>query len=157
MTRNKFNRLVRELISKYGDVVVVVGYDYYKSKLILKEGEESDNNILLEIRLSDYIMEVTTLVPNRTTIGHLEDVAKGKVPKMELPIKVEESKKLYDSDEQVELRNKRKNEFQQLFGSYTHFMNEPRVMHDLQMIQKFEDRLQKSSSPKEYGKYLSNK
>lgn len=155
MTRNKFNKLVKGLIDKYGDVVVVEVYDYYKSQIILKEGEESSDNVLSRITLSSFI-DTDKVVPNRATIENLEGIAKGKIKAASQPVVVEESKKLYDSEEQVELRKKRQEEFQQLFGTYA-LMNEPRVMHDLQMIQKFEDWTQTSPSPKEYGKYLSNK
>ncbi len=156
MTRNKFNKLVQGLIDQYGDVVVMEVYDYYKSRIILKEGEESSDNVILRITLSSFI-DTDKVVPNRTTIENLEGIAKGKIKPLSKPVVVEESKKLYDSEEQVKLRKKRQEEFQKLFGTYTHFMNEPRVMNDLQMIQKFEDFTQTSSTPKEYGKYLSNK
>jgi hypothetical protein len=156
MTRNKFNKLVQGLIDQYGDVVVVEVYDYYKSKIILKEGEESDNNIILRLKLSDYI-EAENVIPNRSTFLKLVEIASGKEKPYSQPVVVEESKKLYDSEEQVKLRKKRQEEFQKLFGTYTHFMNEPRVMNDLQLIRKFEDWKQTSLSPKEYGKYLSNK
>lgn len=156
MTKNKFNRLINELIQKYGDVVVMEVYDYYKSRIILKEGEESSDNILSRITLSSFI-DTDKAVPNRATFENLEGIAKGKIKPYSQPVEIEESKKLYDSEEQVKLRKKRQEEFQKLFGTYTHFMNEPRVMHDLQTIQQFEDWLQTSPSPKEYGKYLSNK
>ena len=155
MTRNKFNKLLQGLIDQYGDAVIVEIYDYYKSKIILKEGEDSSDNVLSRITLSSFI-GTDKVVPNRTTIENLEGIAKGKIKPLSQPVVVEESKKLYDSEEQVKLRKKRQEEFQQLFGTYT-FMNEPRVMRDLQMIQKFEDWKQTSPSPKEYGKYLSNK
>ena len=156
MTRNKFNKLVQQLVDKYGDVVVMEVYDYYKSRIILKEGEESSDNILSRITLSNFIGS-DKVIPNRSTIENLEEIAKGKIKPVAQPVVVEESKALYESDEQVELRKKRKEEFEKLFGTYTHFMNEPRVMHDLQSIQQFEDWIQSSPSPKEYGKYLSNK
>lgn len=155
MTKSKFNRLINELIQKYGDAVIVEIYDYYKSKIILKEGEESDNNIILRLKLSDYI-EAENVIPNRSTFLKLVEIASGKEKPYSQPVVVEESKKLYDSEEQVKLRKKRQEEFQTLFGTYA-LMNEPRVMHDLQMIQKFEDWTQTSPSPKEYGRYLSNK
>jgi len=155
MTKNKFNRLINELIQKYGDVVVMEVYDYYKSRIILKEGEESSDNILSRITLSSFI-DTDKVVPNRATFENLEGIAKGKIKAVSQPVVVEESKKLYDSEEQVELRKKRQEEFQQLFGTYA-LMNEPRVMHDLQTIQQFEDWTQTSPSPKEYGRYLSNK
>lgn len=155
MTRNKFNKLVQGLIDQYGDVVVGEVYDYYKSKIILKEGEESDDNIIVRIKLSDYINE-GDVIPNRSTFLKLVEIASGKEKPYSQPVVVEESKKLYDSEEQVELRKKRQEEFQQLFGTYA-LMNEPRVMDNLQLIRKFEDWTQTSPSPKEYGRYLSNK
>ena len=156
MTKNKFNKLVQQLVDKYGDAVVMEVYDYYKSQIILKEGEESSDNILSRITLSNFIGS-DKVIPNRSTIENLEEIAKGKIKPVAQPVVVEESKALYESDEQVELRKKRKEEFEKLFGTYTHFMNEPRMMRDLQMIQKFEDWTQDSPTPKEYGKYLSNK
>lgn len=155
MTRNKFNRLINELIQKYGDAVIVEIYDYYKSKIVLKEGETSEDNIIQKIKLSDYI-ESENVIPNRGTFLKLVEIASGKEKPYSQPVEIEESKKIYDSEEQVKLRKKRQEEFQQLFGTYA-LMNEPRVMHDLQMIQKFKDWTQTSPSPKEYGKYLSNK
>lgn len=155
MTKNKFNRLINELIQKYGDAVIVEIYDYYKSRIILKEGEESDNNIIVRIKLSDYI-KAENVIPNRGTFLKLFEIASGKEKPYSQPVEIKESKKLYDSEEQVKLRKKRQEEFQKLFGTYA-LMNEPRVMHDLQMIQKFEDWTQTSPSPKEYGRYLSNK
>ena len=155
MTKNKFNRLVNELIQKCGDAVIVEIYDYHKSQIILKEGETSEDNIIQKIKLSDYIKS-ENVIPNRGTFLKLVEIASGKEKPYSQPVEIEESKKLYDSEEQVELRKKRQEEFQQLFGTYA-LMNEPRVMHDLQMIQKFEDWKQTSPSPKEYGKYLSNR
>lgn len=145
MTRNKFNKLVQDLIDQYGDVVIVERYDYYKSKIILKEGEESDDNIIVRIKLSDYINE-GDVIPNRSTFLKLVKIASGKEKPYSQPVEIGESKKLYDSEEQVELRKKRQEEFQQLFGTYA-LKNEPQ----------FEDWKQTSPSPKEYGKYLSNK
>lgn len=156
MTKNKFNKLVQQLVDKYGDVVVMEVYDYYKSQIILKEGEESSDNVLSRITLSSFIGS-NKVIPNRSTIENLEGIAKGKIKPVAQPVVVEESKKIYDSEEQVNLRKKRQEEFQQLFGTYTHFINKPSMMDDLQMIQKFEDWTQSSLSPKEYGEYLSNK
>lgn len=155
MTKNKFNRLVNELIQKCGDATIVEIYDYYKSQIILKEGETSEDNIIQKIKLSDYIKS-ENVIPNRGTFLKLAEIASGKEKAYSQPVEIEESKKLYDSEEQIKLRKKRQEEFQQLFGTYA-LMNEPRVIHDLQTIQKFEDWTQTSPSPKEYGKYLSNK
>ena len=129
MTRNKFNKLVQQLADKYGDAVVMEVYDYYKSQIILKEGEESSDNVISRITLSSFIGS-DKVIPNRSTIENLEGIAKGKIKPVAQPVVVEESKTLYESDEQVELRNKRKNEFQQLFGSYTQLMNNSRMQDD---------------------------
>lgn len=92
MTRNKLNKLVQGLIDQYGDVVVVEGYDYYKSKIILKEGEESEDNIILRIKLSDYI-KTENVIPNRNTFLKLAEIAFGKEKPYSMPIEIEESKK----------------------------------------------------------------
>lgn len=91
MTRNKFNKLVQGLIDQYGDVVVVEVYDYYKSKIILKEGEESDDNIIVRIKLSDYINE-GDVIPNRNTFLKLVEIASGKEKPYSQPVEIEESK-----------------------------------------------------------------
>jgi len=155
MTKNKFNKLVQQLVDKYGDAVVMEVYDYYKSQIILKEGEESSDNVLSRITLSSFIGS-DKVIPNRSTIENLEGIAKGKIKPVAQPVVVEESKALYESDEQVKLRKKRKEEFEKLFGSYNIF-NNTGIQPDLQMIQKFEDWTQDSPTPKEYGEYLSNK
>lgn len=152
MTRNKFNRILKDIIEKYGDVVVVKVYDYYKSRLILKDGEESSDNVLETILLSDYINN-DKVVPNREEIKHIESIAKGEVGPYLQPVEIEESKQLYDSDEQVILRKKEKEKFQQLLGTYIPFtLKEPYLN-----LTDFGKYTRQSYSPKEYGMYLSNK
>ena len=152
MTRNKFNRILKDIIEKYGDVVVVKMYDYYKSRLILKDGEESSDNVLETILLSDYINN-DKVVPNREEIKHIESIAKREIGPYLQPVEIEESKHLYDSDEQVILRKKENEKFQQLFGTYIPFtLKEPYLN-----LTNFEKFTRQSCSPKEYGMYLSKK
>ena len=93
MTKNKFNKLVQGLIDQYGDVVVMEVYDYYKSKIILKEGEENSDNVLSRITLSSFI-DTDKVVPNRATFENLEGIAKGRIKAASQPVVVEESKNI---------------------------------------------------------------
>lgn len=153
MTRSKFNRLVKQLIDKYGDVVVTEYYDYYKYNLIHKDGKQGDYDVVAQFTLSDYI-DNDFIIPNRAAIESLEMVAKGVDKTESVPVTIEESKTIYDSDEQVKLRKNKKDKFQSLFGAYT-IASRARDDYSF-LVRKFEDWKVDSLSPKEFGMYLSN-
>ena len=98
MTKTKAKRLIDELIVKFGDVVVAKTYDYWASKTYVKEGEDT-NTIMAEIHLSEIEPPC-----NRSDFKKLEDVVRGKEKITYIPVEVAESKAVYDSPEQAELR-----------------------------------------------------
>lgn len=98
MTRTKAKRLIDEMIAKYGDVVVAKTYDYWKSKTYANEVEDT-NTVISEIHLSEIEPPI-----NRVEYKKLEDIVNGKEEITYIPIEVPESKAVYNSPEQAELR-----------------------------------------------------
>lgn len=117
MTKTKGAKLIQELINKYGDVVIAFSYDYYATCIYtnpqnLRETKNPEDVVISEIHLSG-VGEVTSW----DDIKRLEDIATGRRPKMRYPVVVQESKDLYDSNQQQLLRKKHSQEFQQFMGS----------------------------------------
>ena len=120
MTKSKIERLVKELIEKYGDKVVYQEYDLYKSRLI-----ENDDyvgiagSIIKEVRLS----EIDNIFC-REDLKQLEDLLKSD-QKVSVSVKLEDSKKLYDAHEQEKLRKKKEEEINKMLGAYKQFFYNP--------------------------------
>lgn len=152
MTKSKGERLVQELIAKYGDAAIVVSYDYYASMIIIdgdtKRKDESEC-VLKEIRLSDI-----GYARNRDHYKTLEAIASGAARVSRQPIIVEESKALYESEEQKELRRK-ESESMSRFLSRSIFGSE--LMRDTLKVCESVARLERRGlSPKEFGEAYAN-
>lgn len=120
MTKSKGQRLLQELIEKYGDAVIAFSYDYYATRIYtnpqnLRETKNPEDAVISEIHLSG-VGEVTSW----DDIKKLEDIATGRRPKMRYPVVVQESKDLYDSNQQQLLRKKHSQEFGAFMGSMMH-------------------------------------
>lgn len=151
MTKSKGQKLLQELITKYGDVVVVKTYDYWATRL-----DEHRNTIdvpqelvLSELHLSD--------MPGITSWSEYKDLialCEGKIKPGNVPVEIKESKAKYDSPGETLLRKKREQEFRSCMG--TLFQSSPmaKTMNAYSQLNKW---LNTSPSPKEYGMYLSNK
>ena len=120
MTRSKINKIIQELVNKYGDKVVYREYDLYKSRLIENNDYVGiDGSILKEIKLSE-----VNNIKCREDLKQLEDLLKNN-QKVSVSVKLEESKKLYDTPEQEKLRKKKDEKLSQLLGIYKQFFDNP--------------------------------
>lgn len=117
MTKSKGAKLIQELINKYGDAVIAFSYDYYATRIYtnpqnLRESKDPEDVVISEIHLSG-VGEITSW----DDIKRLEDITAGRRPKMRYPVVVQESKDVYDSNEQQLLRKKHSQEFGAFMGS----------------------------------------
>ena len=108
---------MQELIEKYGDAVIAYTYDYYATRIFtnpqnLRESKNPENAVVTEIHVSD-ISGVTSW----DDIKKIEDIVTGRRPKKRYPVVVQESKDLYDSEEQQKLRKKHSQEFHSFMGN----------------------------------------
>lgn len=117
MTKSKAMKLIAELISKYGDVVVAKKYDYWKSKTYVLEGEDT-NTILSEIKLSEI-----DLPSCRSDYEKIERIACGKDELNYIPVEIKESKDIYDSPEQEERRKIAKKESEKAQKRFMRYMS----------------------------------
>ena len=158
-TKTKIERLRQELLSKYGDPVVFVSYDYYKRHLLTPGAGgrleyPSDPCTVEEIHLSQLPVEA---IPNTATFKHLEDMVRNHRYD-EYGVLVEESKQEYESDTQKEYRKRMHEDFLTLMGSQ--FMGEAaRIFHKpdggiFDIDTRF---LTKSTDVKDYGRVMINK
>ena len=154
MTQSKGERLVKELIEKYGDLTIGQTYDYYATR-ILKDAnhplpEKSPEDVVLkDIHLSD--------IPGVTSwdeYKELEAFCKGKRKVRMIPVKVEESEKEFNSPQQELLRKKKQNELAAMLPTY---FRTPGLAEHIAAYEQFDKFMNSSPSPKEYGRYLSNK
>ena len=118
-TKTKIERLRQELLSKYGDPVVFVSYDYYKRRLLTpgtggRLEYTTDPCTVEEIHLSQLPVEA---IPNTATFKHLEDMVKNHRYD-EYGVLVEESLQEYNSDTQKEYRKQKRTEFEGAMGRY---------------------------------------
>ena len=117
MTKSKGQRLLQELIEKYGDAVIAYTYDYYATRIFtnpqnLRESKNPEDVVVTEIHVSS-ISGVTSW----DDIKKIEDIVTGRRPKERYPVVVPESKDLYDSEEQQKLRKKHSEEFHSFMGN----------------------------------------
>lgn len=147
MTKTKGQRLIQELIEKYGDAVVAFSYDRYATMLEHPDDPRHmvfpEDVTVKEIHLSD-IQEVT----NWDHIKKIEAIASGRRPVEKYPVLVQESKDIYDSEEQQQLHKKRSEEFQSLMGAYYHIYENPVVADPLPITS--------GPNTKEFGQAISN-
>lgn len=118
-TKTKIERLRQELLSKYGDPVVFVSYDYYKRRLLTPGAGgrleyPSDPCTVEEIHLSQLPVEA---IPNTATFKHLEDMVRNHRYD-EYGVLVEESMQEYNSDIQKEYRKRKHTELEGTMGRY---------------------------------------
>ena len=154
MTQSKGERLVKELIEKYGDLTIGQTYDYYATRILTDvnhpRSEKSPEDVVLkDIHLSD--------LPGVTSwdeYKELEAFCKGKRKVRMIPVQVEESQKEFNSPQQELLRKKQHQEFASM---YTTFFRTPGLTEHIAAGEQFDRFLNSSPSPKEYGRYLSNK
>ena len=119
MTQGKIEKTINEMVEKYGDVVVAVRYDYYKTMLIDDKSRRrpfKDECITEEIPLS----KVMDVIPNLShpKLKNLELICRGKKRKYYIPEEIEESKKEYETDAQKKLRKEQKESIRKFFTDY---------------------------------------
>ena len=117
MTKTKGQRLQQELIEKYGDAVIAYTYDYYATRIYtnpqdLRESKNPEDAIVTEIHISG-LGDITSW----DDIKKIEDIVTGRRPKERYPVVVQESKDLYDSEEQQKIRKKHSEEFRSFSSS----------------------------------------
>lgn len=157
MTKSKGQRLLQGLINKYGDAVIAFTYDYYATRIYtnpqdIRESKDPEEVILNEIHLSS-VDEITSW----GDIKRLEEIVTGRRPKMKYPVVVQESKDMYDSEEQIRRREKYKRDFQMLINNYAGvgkgFYN---VYEHAVLFDDIAKLTEHSPTPKEFGMAMDN-
>lgn len=153
MTQSKGLRLIQELIKKYGDVELIQIYDYYATRIYsdinnIRSDKNPEDVIIGSIKLSDL-----EGVSNRDEYKLIEQIASGKQHKIMRGVEVEESKKIYESPEQVMIRKKHSQDFHAMMGN---FMGIGSPFHIYDYIRKPDMMLDMKTSPKEFGMAMSN-
>lgn len=148
MTKSKGEKLLQELIEKYGDVVVAYTYDVYQSRCIKEDGtyEKIEDCMLDMFKLSQCVID------NRSKYKQLEEVAQGRRKQAWIPVEINDSKSNYYSEEQRKLREKRGRDFRTYMGN---FMNGYPYQTVKQMVD-MDKLLSHSPSPKEFGMAMDN-
>ncbi len=154
MTKSKGQKLLQELIVKYGDVVVGKTYDYWATRL-----DEYRNTIDIpqELVLTELHLSDMPWVTNWSEYKDLIALCEGKIKPGNVPVEIKESKAKYDSPEETLLRKKREQEFNQLFGTFGRLFQSSPVAETINTYSQLNKWLNTSPSPKEYGMYLSKK
>ena len=152
MTKSKGAKLIQELISKYGDAVIVESYDYYATRIIDEKSLKSNTNpedvILERIHLS----EIKTIT-SWSDLHRLEEIAAGKRRCERYGVEVSESKAKFYSGEQERLRKKRSQEFRTYMGylwhDYPFRLKEYNNLLDVALSDS-------TTTPREFGMALDN-
>jgi len=102
MTKSKGEKLLRELIEKYGDVTIACTYDVYQSRCIKEDGtyEKLEDCILDRFKLSQCVID------NRSKYKQLEEVAQGRRRQALVPVEINSSKLKFYSEEQRKRRER---------------------------------------------------
>ena len=155
MTQSKIKRLIQELISKYGDVVIIEMIDYYASRLIDTESSKNSesSNIIDSKKLSD-IISGNLVISCRAEFELVKSICEGKDDPIRHYVEVEESKKKYDSEEQQKLRKRSAEEFRRLTGA---LFATSHASDYYDMVYKFDKMTEIKTTPKEFGQYLQNR
>lgn len=151
MTKSKGQKLLQELIAKYGDVVVGKTYDYWATRL-----DEYRNTIDIpqELVLTELHLSDMPRVTNWSEYKDLIALCEGKIKPGNVPVEIKESKAKYDSPEETLLRKKREQEFRSCMGFLFQSSPVAETIYEHSQLDKW---LNSSPSPKEYGMYLANK
>jgi len=155
MTETKGKRLLQELIAKYGDVVVAKAYDYYGTRIIhdVKSGWRSSKDpeemITREIHLSEL-----ERIEDWDHYKNMELLCQGKGRAVLIPVLVEASKELYDSNEQQLARKKAQQDFQTLMNTGL-FNGE--TFHTYERLTRMAPAWDSSPSPKQYGQAIAGR
>lgn len=153
MTQSKGERLIKELIERYGDLTIARTYDYYAT-LIFNDAshphpEKSPEDVVLkDIKLSD--------LPGVTSwdeYKELEAFCKGKRKVRMIPVKVAKSENEFNSPQQEFIRKKKQHKFDSFCAN---FFKSPGLTEHVTAFEQFNRFMNSSPSPKEYGRYLSN-
>ena len=151
-TKTKIERLRLELQSKYGkDLVVVVFYDYYKAHLVDEKGEYPHN--MYSSSVYSYTLE--TVPVERWDCKRFDRIGRNLEGPEYVPVEIKESRDLFESPEQQELRKKSREAFatvmRRFAGIYATPYFENTYRHGLL------DVWPASPTLKEYGMSLDNK
>lgn len=154
MTQSKGERLVKELIEKYGNLTIGQTYDYYATMILTDANHPRPEKTPEDVVLKDIHLSDLPGVTSWDEYKELEAFCKGKRKVRMIPVKVAESEKEFNSPQQELLRKKKHQEFASLFPNY---LRAPGLAGHIASFEQFDRFMNNSPSPKEYGRYLSNK
>ena len=152
MTKTKGLKLINELIAKYGDVDVARLYDHYAT-MIYDENDKAKKEE--DLVVSTLKLSSVTDITSWDEYKRIEAIVLGKARVPMIPVEVPESKAIYDTDEQKEIRKKHRRDLMQ-FLAHSEAMNNPEFREELKMFEEIQKMDGSGPSPKDYGMMLDN-
>lgn len=151
-TKTKIERLRLELESKYGkDMVVVVFYDYYKAHLVDEKGEYPHNRYNSSVQ--SYTLE--TVPVEKWDYKRFDRIGRNLEGPEYVPVEIKESRDLFESPEQQELRKKSREAFATVMRRFAGIYATPYYLFE--NTRSLLDLWPASPTPKEFGMAVDNK